>query len=197
MRDASHFDAAYYRRYYEEPRTRVVDAASVRRLAAFVTAYLACLQVPVRSVLDLGCGVGHWSTALAELLPRAKYHGVEFSEYQCERMGWERGSAVDYAPGRRFDLVVCQGVLQYLDDDDAARAIANFGRLSAAALYVEALTRRDWKENVDRSATDGDVHLRTGDWYRRRLRRHFVHVGGGLHVRRDAGVALFELEALA
>lgn len=197
MRDARPFDADYYRRYYEEPRTRVTDAASVRRLATFVTAYLGYLQVSVRSVLDLGCGVGHWRTALADLLPKAKYRGVEYSEYQCERMGWEQGSAVDYAPGRTFDLVICQGVLQYLDDDDAARAIANFGRLSAQALYVEALTRRDWQENVDRSTTDGDVHLRTGTWYRRRLARHFVHVGGGLHVRRDAGIPLFELETMA
>lgn len=197
MSDARRFDAAYYRRYYEQHSTRVADDKSVERLAAFVVSYLRYLKLPVRSVLDLGCGMGHWRTALGKLLPRARYRGVEWSEYQCERMGFERGSVVDYAPQRTFDLVVCQGVLQYLDDRDAARAMQNLARLTHGALYLEALTRRDWKQNVDTAVTDGDVHLRTGAWYMQRLRRTFVPLGGGLFVRRDAGVSLFELESLA
>ena len=196
MTDAKRFDAGYYRRFYEKAGTCVADSSSVERLAGFVTGYLRYLQLPVRSVLDLGCGLGHWRTALKALVPRASYRGVEWSEYQCDRMGWEHGSVVDYAPGRAFVLVVCQGVLQYLDDASAARAIQNLGRLSQGALYLEALTRRDWRHNVDRALTDGDVHLRTGDWYMHRLKRKFMPLGGGLFVRRSAGVSLFELETL-
>ena len=155
----------------------------------------------MHSILDMGCGVGHWRHAARAQWPRAKYHGVEYSEYLCGEHGWTRGSVLDFAPqqqlGRdRFDLVVCQGVLQYLDDASAARAIQNLGRLSQGALYLEALTRRDWRHNVDRALTDGDVHLRTGDWYMHRLKRKFMPLGGGLFVRRSAGVSLFELETL-
>lgn len=195
--DPDRFGEAYYRRYYEDPQSRVGDAAAVGKLAGFVAGYLRYLDVPVRRIVDLGCGVGHWRTAAAQLWPRASYLGVEFSRYLCERFGWQNGSAADFAPkGRQpgFDLVVCQGVLQYLDDRAAARAIDNFGRLCRGALYLEALTAADWRQNVDRSVTDGDVHLRTGDWYRRRLATNFQACGGGLFVARRAGVTLFELE---
>ena len=88
---------------------------------------------PDARVLDLGCGMGHWRTALEKLAPKARHRGVEYSDYLCERFGWEKGSAVDFAPGRTFDLVVCQGVLQYLDDRAAARAIDNLADLEKEA----------------------------------------------------------------
>jgi SAM-dependent methyltransferase len=196
MSDPSRFDAAYYRRFYEQSKTRVSDAKAVERLAGFVLGYLSYLRLPVRNVLDLGCGMGHWRTALQKLAPKARHRGVEYSDYLCERFGWEKGSAVDFAPGRTFDLVVCQGVLQYLDDRAAARAIDNLADLTHGALYLEALTKADWQHNVDRTVTDGAVHLRTGEFYRKRLRRHFTPLGGGLFAKKGCGIALFELEEL-
>jgi SAM-dependent methyltransferase len=194
MTATTRFDAGYYRRFYGARKTRVADLDATRRLAGFVVGYLRYLRVPLRSVLDVGCGLGHWRTALQELAPRARHHGVEVSDYLCKRFGWTRGSVVDHRPGRTFDLVVCQGVLQYLDDGAAARALDNLARLARGALYLEALTRRDWRENCDRRVTDGAVHLRDGAFYRDRLRRHFTAVGGGVFVRTTAGVTTFELE---
>jgi hypothetical protein len=38
--------------------------------------------------------------------------------------------------------------------------------------------------------------LRAGDWYRRRLRAHFVNCGSGLFARRTADLVFFDLERL-
>ncbi len=189
------FDAGYYRRFYGDAETRVTSAASMQKLGAFVCAYLGFLDLRVREVVDLGCGVGHWRGVIAQHFPTARYTGVEVSEHVCATHGWTRGSVVDYRHPRRADLVLCQGVLQYLTDREARAAIANLGTLTRGALYLEALTRLDWEENCDQATTDGDVHLRTGAWYRRQLRPDFVNCGGGVFVHRDANVTLFELEA--
>ncbi len=196
MSDPATFDADYYERFYENPRTRVTDRATTGRLAAFVCAYVDVLQLDVRRVLDIGCGLGWWRDALAELRPRWRYTGVEFSEYLVDEHGWEHGSVIDYRAKRPFDLVVCQGVLQYLPNAAAREALDNLATLTTAALYLEALTSEDWDKNCDTDRTDGDVHLRKGDWYRRRLGRTFVNCGGGVFVRRDADVAMFDLEGL-
>jgi SAM-dependent methyltransferase len=193
------FGSDYYKRYYNDAETRVIDLSEVRRLANFVSSYLDYLQIPVASILDIGCGLGHWRTAAQELWPSAKYYGVEYSKHLCKEFGWHEGSIVDLDPKAElgietFDLVICQGVLQYLEDQPAKKALRNLARWSDGALYLEALTERDWHENCDQSVTDGDVHLRPGSFYRERLTKYFQICGGGVHCSRRAGISLFELE---
>lgn len=190
------FDKSYYDRFYRNARTRVATEREVRVLGRFVCAYLAHLGLPVRRVLDAGCGLGYWRSVIAEHYPRASYQGIEVSEYLCRELGWEQASIADYKARGRFDLVVCQGVLQYLSDAEAEGAIDNLGRLSRSALYLEALTREDWRDNCDRRATDGKVRLRSAKWYRQRLGRSFRACGGGVYVHREADAVLYALEGL-
>jgi hypothetical protein len=56
------------------------------------------------------------------------------------------------------------------------------------------LTERDWRQAADQSRTDDSVHRRSGEWYRRRLKRVFKHIGGGVYVRRGLEPILWELE---
>src|SRR5271166_4052107 len=168
------FGPAYFRRFYLDPGTRVTTPQEMGARGRLIAAILAYAGVPVRSILDAGCGIGLLRKPFAEVLPRARYVGLEASEYLCARYGWTRGSVADYVPRHPSDLVVCYDVLQYLDHRDAARAIANLSSLTRAALYVCALTREDWRSNCDRKRTDRRaVHVRTGAWYRRRLQRQF------------------------
>jgi trans-aconitate methyltransferase len=147
-------------------------------------------------VLDLGCGFGRWRDALAAHHPRATYTGVESSEYLCEKFSWERGSVTDYRGRGQYDLVICQGVLQYVDGAGVHRAVANLARLCRGALYLEIATRGDLQKNTDRTATDANVYARSAEWYRRIVERHFRGIGGGVFLPKDSPVVLYELEAL-
>jgi 2-polyprenyl-3-methyl-5-hydroxy-6-metoxy-1,4-benzoquinol methylase len=191
---ANNFSAAYFKKFYLDSATRVVTPAEMRSRAAIIANALRQCQIPVRRILDAGCGIGLMRRPFKEFLPRASYAGLEASEYLCRRFGWIPGSVADYAPRHPFDLVVCYDVLQYLTDAQAARAIANFRNLSRAALYFSALTKEDWRDNCDRSRTDGAVHLRDGAWYRRRLQKSFRYVGFGIWVRKNVTAMLWEME---
>jgi SAM-dependent methyltransferase len=191
------FDRAYYDRFYRNRRTRVTTAREVNRLGRFVCSYVAHLGLPVRRVLDAGCGLGYWRPVIAEHYPRARYQGIEVSEYLCREFGWTQASVATYRPRGRFDLVICQGVLQYLDANGAEAAIENLGRICRGALYLEALTAEDWRDNCDRRATDGRVDLRPAAWYRRRLAASFRACGGGVYLHKDADAVLYALEVVA
>ena len=193
----SWFDEAYYQRFYFDKKTSVVDPGHVERLGAFVCSYLQYLRVPVARVLDVGCGIGLWRDVVARHFPLATFQGVEYSEYLCERFGWERGSVVDYRASAPFDLVICQGVLPYLSADDAKAAMANLGRLSHGALYVEAVTREDWEMGIlDEGLTDARMFRHRAQMYRRGLGAHFSEIGGGLWLSENAEVPLFALESM-
>jgi predicted TPR repeat methyltransferase len=191
------FDRAYYERFYHAKGTRVQDREQVDKLADFVCGYLRYLDLPVRRVLDLGCGIGLWRPAMARHFPRARYQGVEFSEYLCETYGWQHGSVVDYAAREPFDLIICQGVLPYLSAADVKRASANLGQLCRGALYLEAVTREDWESGVlDRRRTDRAMRFHPASLYRRALAHSFRPLGGGVWLSERARVPVYELEGL-
>jgi 2-polyprenyl-3-methyl-5-hydroxy-6-metoxy-1,4-benzoquinol methylase len=191
---ANNFSAAYFRKFYLNASTRVVTPKEMRNRGALIASALRQCQIPVLRILDAGCGIGLLRKPFKEFLPRARYAGLEVSQYLCSRFGWTLGSIVDFAAPEPYDLVVCYDVLQYLNDAQAARAIVNLKRLSRAALYVSALTTEDWRENCDRSRTDRAVHLRSGAWYRRRLNKWFRYAGFGIWVRRNVSAILWEME---
>lgn len=120
---------------------------------------------------------------------------MEVSEYLCKRYGWDQSTVQSYHPKQPFDLVVCYDVVQYLDDRTASTALTNLSKICRGMLYFTALTQSDWAENCDRSRTDGNVHMRTGEWYRTRLRRHFREIGAGFWLRRGLPLTVWELEA--
>jgi hypothetical protein len=193
----SQFDAAYYERFYFNKKTSVVDKAHVDRLGAFVCGYLQFLRVPVRRVLDVGCGIGMWRELIARHYPHAQYHGVEYSEYLCTRYGWEQGSVVDYRAKTPFDLVICQGVLPYLSAADLKTATKNLGRLCNGALYVEAVTKEDWEQDiVDETLTDPGLFKHPAALYRRGLTEGFTELGGGVWLSHQADLPVFALEGV-
>jgi len=191
------FDRDYYQRFYFNPRTAVTSRAEMRARARMIAACVQYVGLPVQRILDAGCGVGMLRAPLARALPRARYVGLEFSQYLCRRYGWRQGSIASFRARERFDLVICYDVLQYLPAPEARRAIANLARLCRGALYFGALTLEDWRQNCDQSRTDRIAGLRRGSWYRRELARAFRPLGCGMWLKRDLEVTLWDLDAAA
>jgi len=188
------FDAGYYRRFYVNPRTRVTTPEESSRRAALIAAVVRQLELPVNRILDAGCGLGLMRAGLLQAFPKADYVGLEVSEHLCKRLGWVRASIAKFKSRVPFDLVICNDVLQYLADREAAGALANLGRLCRGALYLHALTTEDWQRNADTRCSDGAVHFRSAQWHRQRLSRNFQFVGFGMHVRRGLPIFQWQLE---
>lgn len=194
---AETFDAAYYDRYYGSSRTRVHSTEEIAKLCTAVVSFMEWWQHPLESVLDVGAGVGLWRDWFAKRRPGVSYRSTEYSAHACREYGHEQRDITKWRAKEKFDLVVCQGVLPYIDDAGAAKAIENIAAMSAGFLYLEAITKRDIREVCDEVRTDVKVHERTGAWYRARLTKHFFEVGCGLWCKKDSGVLFYELEHAA
>ena len=188
------FDEAYYARYYEDPDTRAVSPEEQQRQVQFIAAYLRYLQVPVKTGIDVGCGVGEMLRACQREFPGAKWRGVEYSEYLCESYGWLRGSVVNTRV-KPADLVICSDVLGYLNKTDCKGAIKNLARMTNNALYLSVLTSDDL-DICDQDITDMSQKLRPAEWYKDLLNKHFVSVGGGLFLKRPLTAAVWKIEQM-
>ena len=105
------FDRAYYQKFYFDPRTAVTTEAEMRARAQLISAYAAHIGLPVRRILDAGCGTGMLRKPLEDAHPKARYVGLDVSEYLCQRFGWEQGTVDSWRSPTPFDLVVCYDVL--------------------------------------------------------------------------------------
>lgn len=188
------FDKAYYQRFYHDPRTAVTSRAEMRDRAALIAACVRYAGLPVKRILDAGCGVGLLRAPLRRLLPQARYVGLEVSAYLCQRYGWQQGTLQTLSVRQRYELVICYDVMQYLGAAEARKAIAKLAKVCRGALYFGALTSGDWRSNCDQSRTDRIPGLRSAAWYRRELSRAFVPMGCGMWLRRGAPVTLWDLD---
>lgn len=136
---------------------------------------------PGKSCLDVGCGTGF----LRDFLPGADYAGVDLNPTYIARARRKRGEifqvgnalALERIP-RRFDRVICVGLLHHLDDAQVRCALGQFrARLSPGGeLFIfDAL----WPENfnpVGRALrkSDNGAHVRTLDQWRALFESEFA-----------------------
>jgi SAM-dependent methyltransferase len=144
------YPAAYFDKWYRSA-DRVhapADRARTVRMVVGVADYM--LGRPVRSVLDIGAGEGQWFTALRRLRPTVRYSGVDPSEYAVRRYGRTRNLRLGALGGlprdlaaRRYDLVVCSGVLNYLPLAELRSGLAQVANLTRGVAFLELFTKRD------------------------------------------------------
>lgn len=188
------FDEAYYQRFYESPKTRVVSAQEHASLAKFIFAFASWNQLDIKSVLDIGAGVGHWKRWLEKNAKGVKYTGTEVSQAMCKKHGFLHRDIARWRDRKKHDLIVCQGVLQYLPDPDVAPAVANIAAMANGLVYLEITTRGDLRERCDKERTDADIYVRNGSYYRGILTKHLINVGAGLWWPKDQPLPFYELE---
>ena len=200
QRPAKQYDLAYFDRWYRDPPRRVITPVPLARRAAWSIATAEyVLSRPVRSVLDVGCGEGHWAPVIRRLRPRARYVGVDPSPYVIGRFGTRRHivcgtiAALDGLPlGGPFDLIVCCAMLNYLEPSDVARGLRQISGQLRGVAHIELFVRGD--------PVDGDFrgwHWYTRPWADRAIRRAgLVPIGLHCYVGRDLARELCALEQI-
>ncbi len=191
------FDEAYYHRFYEDPATRVVSPEEHSALAEYVFGFARWNKIDIKSVLDIGAGIGLWRQWISTHHPKVKYTGTEVSAAMCKKHGFQNRDIARWRDRKKHDLIICQGVLQYLPDPDVAPAVANIAAMSRGLVFLEITTRQDLRENTDAERTDQDIFVRNGSYYRGILTKHLIHIGAGLWWVKDEPAPFFELEICA
>ncbi len=135
-----------------------------------------------------------WRRWLEKNRKGVEYTGTEVSQAMCKKYGFLHRDIARWRDRKRHDLVLCQGVLQYLPDPDVAPAIANIAAMSKGLVYMEITTRADLRERCDRARTESDIHVRNGSYYKGILTKHLVNVGAGLWWPKDRPLPFYELE---
>jgi Methyltransferase domain len=188
------FDAQYYARFYEDPKTLVYSAQDHAPLAQYVFGFAAWNHIAIERVLDVGAGIGLWKHWINAHHPDVEYEGTEVSEVMCERHGYRHCDITTWRSRRRYDLIVCQGVLQYIPDAGLTSALDNVARMARGLVFIEALTKEDLELRADLERTDTNVNIREGSAYRRLFAKHFVTVGAGLYWPKTLELPFWELD---
>lgn len=149
---------------------------------------------PVKSVLDVGCGEGNWYPPLKSRRPTLRYTGVDPSEYAVRRWGKRRnihlGSVDNLSVEGQFDLILCCGVLNYLEPEILSKGLRAIARHLDGVAYLDMYTASD--------AVTGDTRgakRRVSSWYRDKLRRAGLTACGlHLYVSRARAAQLTSLE---
>lgn len=149
---------------------------------------------PVHSVLDVGCGEGNWHPLLMTRRPRLRYTGVDPSEYAVRRWGARRnihlGSVDNLGVEGEFDLVLCCGVLNYLEPSVLIKGLQEMARRVGGVAYLDMYTAHDEVTGDTRGAKRRDA-----SWYRALIRRAgLTACGMHLYVSRMMADQLVTLE---
>ena len=192
------YDRAYFDRWYRSPRTRLFTRAEIERRVRFAVAAAELInERPLRRVLDVCCGEGHWQPIFHRLRPRARWLGVDASEYAVARFGSRRrilrgrfGQLGSLGLRGRFDLIVCAGALNNIDTAELRAGLRAIRTLLDGVALLEIFTERD--DIVGHVKT---MQRRSAAEYERWLREAgLAHVGMHCWVGSERGVELTEFE---
>ena len=147
-------------------------------------------------MLDVGAGTGSGGL-VRENLPEVRYRSVDVSEYACKTYGHEKRDIGRWRAREKFDLVVCQGVLPYLEDAACGVPSPTWRRCAGDFSTWRPSRSRDLREVVDRSRrpTSRCVRVRRPPSTGASSARHFERLGCGLHHVKGGDKLFYDLES--
>lgn len=150
-----------------------------------------------RTVVDLGCGPGPLTAALADRWPQAQVTGLDASaemiaraaaDHQRPRLAFAESDATTWMPAPDTDVVVSNAMLQWIPGHRelmagwldvlqpgawfAAQVPGNFGAPSHALLR-ELAGRREWADRLEGLTLRKDATAEPADYLRLMLERGF------------------------
>jgi SAM-dependent methyltransferase len=179
------YDRAYFDRWYRKADASKASKARLARTVALAVASAEnFLGRPLRTVLDVGCGEGHWRAPLLRLRPTLHYLGLDASEYAVRRFGRARnlrqasfGDLAWLRPGPPFDLLVCADVMHYVPDAELKAGLRGLAELCGGVAYLETFTAEDHAEDGVEGDFEGFI-ARPAKAYRRAFERvGFASIG--------------------
>ena len=164
------FNAAYFQKWYRDPRHKVRSRSALRRKAAMVLGIAEyILGRNVRNAIDIGCGEGEWSVVLRQLRPGIRYEGIDSSTYAIRRFGRTRnlrlGSLSDLNGNENdgtWDLVICSDVLHYVDAAPFRQTLRALAEMTRGVAFLDVMTAED-----DPSGDVEGFYRRSASWYRK------------------------------
>lgn len=145
--------------------------------------------IPVRSLVDLGCGPGNVADALLGRWPQATYVGIDISVEMLDRardahpsLDWRLDDAATWAPSTQPDLIFSNATLHWLDDHETLypRLLGCLGPGGVLAVQVpdnfsqpthtcigEAVASGDWSVDLASLVRPQPVH--EARWYHQLL----------------------------
>jgi hypothetical protein len=165
----SDWSAGFWRRFYEDPATRICDPEELLAEGLWLGLTLtARLGLNIRSAIDYGSGNGIFTDGLDQAL--------RITTKRIDPHCPDTRALVDDGD-RAADLLVCRDVLQYLPRNDAVALLASFNKSGARALYVRVPCVGDGFT----PESDNEITLRAAEWYRNQL-SEYAHIGMGVFI---------------
>jgi SAM-dependent methyltransferase len=128
------------------------EQAAVRKELQLLIEELQEINGPISSVLDVGCGQGRLAAFLLDVLPAAKYSGLDLAESQLKGTLAVRPDAERFYLSRlqdfdgygKWDLVLASEVLLHIPPDDIETACNNL--MAATGKYLITV---DWSQPLE------------------------------------------------
>ncbi len=125
-----------------------------------------------KSILDVGCGPGNSTQVLANRWPEANISGIDNSESMIAkaaqdypRQEWQVADAATYCPGKEFDLVFSNAVIQWIPNH--ANLLARFhnwvSEKGALAIQMPQFWDMPLGKIIRKTGDDARWKDRTGD----------------------------------
>mgnify|MGYP003145306094 CR=1 FL=1 len=186
------FSKKYWEKNYSSPND--MDGIGNAKLhAKYLASFFELEQVEIKSIVDLGFGLGFLSQAVLKKFKPWRFNGIEPSEHAFEKgsrrirkvdetkiklecLSLDKWAKAQASGARWFDLCLCTSVWQYLSDDELLQVVPTLSRM-CRYLYLTVPTDLELDKQINElDFFDEAAIRRPRQFYLDLLKPHFTLV---------------------